>query len=368
MRAEAPVPIAAEYQPAAGRHQRGRAGPLLVGPGRLAGLRRNGVDRAHPVGAGRDLVAPGQRVQGLVRVRHQPRARVAQREVHQPGQGAVGARLPVLAARGERRADQHFLALPPEDQFAVLRHHAGGAVDVADHILRDGRIGPQELAGLAVEGVDDAGLARNAGHHFAHFTGLESRVDPAHRARVGRHRRVEQDPLERMVEIPVVVQVLVVPGDLAGVGVERERRVVVEVGLVGAAEHELRCGRTHGRADVHQVQLRVVARHHPGPDVRALFVRHVAPGLVPRFAGCGYQWPAPQLRAARRVVRHDEAGVRAAGRQAAAPRHDLAARDDRTGGLVGRVLRVVDDLRLPGQAARRGVHRVRVAVGAGADQ
>ena len=45
-----------------------------------------------------------------------------------------------------------------------------------------------------------------------------------------------------MVEIPVVVQMLVEPLDLAGVGVQREGRVVVEVRVVDAADHELRRG------------------------------------------------------------------------------------------------------------------------------
>ena len=87
--------------------------------------------------------------------------------------------------------------------------------------------------------------------------GAHPRVDPAHRRRVsGAHGGVDEQPLERMVEIPVIDDVLVVPDDLAGVGVERQRRVVVEVLLVVAAEHELRRRRRHRRADVDQVQLR----------------------------------------------------------------------------------------------------------------
>ena len=69
---------------------------------------------------------------------------------------------------------------------------------------------------------------------------LDPRVDPAHLVRVGRHRGVHEDALEGMVEIPVVVQVLVVPADLAGVDVEGQRRVVVQVRVLDAAEHELR--------------------------------------------------------------------------------------------------------------------------------
>ena len=56
----------------------------------------------------------------------------------------------------------------------------------------------------------------------------------------GADRGVDEQALERMVEVPVVVQVLVVPDDLAPVGVQREGRVVVQVGEVRAAGHELR--------------------------------------------------------------------------------------------------------------------------------
>ena len=82
-----------------------------------------------------------------------------------------------------------------------------------------------------------------------------------------------------MIEIPVIDDVLVVPDDLAGVGVEGERRVVIEVLLVVAAERELRRRDRDRRADVDHVGLRVVARHHPRADVPALLHRHVAPRL-----------------------------------------------------------------------------------------
>ena len=64
---------------------------------------------------------------------------------------------------------------------------------------------------LAIERVDDAGLAGDAGQHPADLSRLDPRVDPAHLGRVGRDRGVHEDALEGMVEIPVVVQVLVVP-------------------------------------------------------------------------------------------------------------------------------------------------------------
>ena len=124
-------------------------------------------------------------------------------------QRAVGARLPVLPA-GPGRTGQHLLSQRGEGDLRVLGHRAGGAVDFADHLLRDGGRRPQELARFAVEGVDDTGLARHAGDDLADLAGLDARVDPAHGVGVRRDGGVDEHPLERVVEVPVVVQVLIV--------------------------------------------------------------------------------------------------------------------------------------------------------------
>jgi hypothetical protein len=162
---------------------------------------------------------------------------------------------------------------------------------------------------------------------------------------------------ERMVEIPVIDDVLVVPGDLAGIGVNGQRAVVVEVLLVVAAERELRRGDGHRRADVDQVQLGVVARHHPGADVPALLHRHVAPRLVARLAGSGDRVEAPELPASLRVVRRDHAGVAARVGLALAARDQLAVGDNRSAAR-GRALVRVEHLRLPDERARPRVERV----------
>ena len=218
-----------------------------------------------------------------------------------------------------------------------------------------------------VQRVDHPRLARDARHHPPPLARLQPRVDPAHRARVRRHRRVHQDALERVIEVPVVVQVLVVPHDSARVGVERQRRVVVEMRQVGPAQHELRRRRGHRRPHVDQVQLGVEAGHHPGAHVPPLLEGHVAPGLVARLAGGRDHPRAPQLGAGARVVGRDDARLRAALGHAPAPGDDLAVRDDRARGLVGRVLAVVEDLRLPGQPARRRVEGEHVVVVARVD-
>ena len=142
---------------------------------------------------------------------------------------------------------------------------------------------------------------------------------------------------------------------------------MIQVREVGAAEQELRGGRGDRGADVDEVQLGVVARHHPGPDVLALLERHAAPGFVAGLAGGGDQPPPPQLLAGLRVVGHDDAGVGTAARRAAPPRDHLAVGDDRPGALQGGMRLVVEDPRLPREPAGGRVEGEDVTVGAGVD-
>ena len=170
-----------------------------------------------------------------------------------------------------------------------------------------------------------------------------------------------------MVEIPVVVHVLVVPDDLACVAVERERRVVVQVRLVRSAEHELGRRRRDRGAGEDQVELRVVARRHPGADVGPLLERHVAPGLVAWLARCGNRAAPPQLLAGQSVVGRDHARVGPGSRRAAAARERLAVADDRAGALERGMDLVVEDHRLPDHLPGLGVEREEVVVDAGVD-
>ena len=165
----------------------------------------------------------------------------------------------------------------------------------------------------------------------------------------------------------MVVQMLVVPHDLAGVGIERERRVVVQVLLVDTAQHELGGRRRHGRSDIDEIQNRVVAWHHPRPDVPTLLVRHITPRLVTRLARRGYRPRAPQLRTGSGVVRRDDTRLGATPRRAAATGDDFSVRNDRTRGLVRRVLGVIEHLGLPHDATRRGVQSKDEVVNAGID-
>ena len=165
----------------------------------------------------------------------------------------------------------------------------------------------------------------------------------------------------------MVGQVLVVPDDVPGVGIERQRRVVVQVLQVAPPQHELRGGRRNRRAHVDQVQLGIVARHHPGAHVAPVLERHAAPGFVARLAGRRHQPRAPQLRAGPRVVGRDDARLRPCLRDASAPGNDLAVGDDRAGRLMRRMHLVVDDPRLPRQPSGGGLQGEDVAVGARVD-
>ena len=196
-----------------------------------------------------------------------------------------------------------------EGRLRIHRHFARSAVDLADHVLEITSAGPQKLAGLPVERVNDAGLAGDSGHHFAPFARLELRIDPGHLARIGRDRRVDQQALERMIEIPVIDDVLVIPDDFAGIRIDGQRAVVIQVLLVIAGQQEFGRGRSHRGSDIEQVQLRVVARRHPGAHVLALFVRDVAPGFVAGLARFRNGVGAPQFFAGLGVMRGDDAGL-----------------------------------------------------------
>ena len=215
------------------------------------------------------------------RDRGRPRARVRHREVHRLRARAVGARGPVLAAV-RRRANEAALVRPREQRIGADFDGARRAVDALDDVLRDRRPRPQELARCAIERVDEPRLAGDAGHDAALFAAAQARIDPRHLARVGCDGRVDQHALERMIEVPMIDGVLVVPDRLARRGPQRERRVVIEVLLVVAGEHELRRRRRDRGADVDEVELGVVARDHPRADVPTLVVGHVAPAVAAR--------------------------------------------------------------------------------------
>ena len=145
------------------------------------------------------------------------------------------------------------------------------------------------------------------------------------------------------------------PGDLARLRVQRQGGVVVEVPEIPAPEQELGRRRSHRGADVDELQHRVVARHHPGADVRAILERDVTPGFVARLTRRRNRAAPPEFGPGLGVVGDDDAGVGTAAGQATAARDHLAVGDDRAGALHRRLRLVVEDHRLPDQLARRRV-------------
>ena len=157
------------------------------------------------------------------------RTGVLQPVIHRVGQRAVGARREILAAvrGGADEARARPLSSKVVSGLTVTSPVAPSIFETT-FCVTVGR-GPQELAGLPVQRVNDAGLAGNTGDHFAPLARLDLRIDPGHLARIRRDGCVDQQPLKRMIEIPVIDHVLVIPDDLAGIGIQRQRRVVIQI-------------------------------------------------------------------------------------------------------------------------------------------
>ena len=117
--------------------------------------------------------------------------------------------------------------------------------------------------------VSTTGLAGDAGHHPPLLARLLAGVDPGAGVGVGGDRGVDEQALEGMVEVPVVVQVLVISSGSRRVGVEGERRVVVQVCVLDAAPQELRGWRGDGRADEDEIQVDPVTTTAPGRGRRS---------------------------------------------------------------------------------------------------
>ena len=85
-------------------------------------------------------------------------------------------------------------------------------------------------------------LQGDAGHHRPLLARLQAGVDPGDGVGVGGDRGVDDQALEGMVDVPVVVQVLVVSSGSRRVGVEGQRRIVVQVRVLDAARRNFGAG------------------------------------------------------------------------------------------------------------------------------
>ena len=125
-----------------------------------------------------------------------------------------------------------------EERFRICSNAACGDIDIGHYVLHHGGFGPKELARLAIERVDDSRFSGNTRHHLAPFSRPDPGIDPSHVQRARRNSRVDEQAFERMIEIPMIDDMLVVPHDLSGIGVQRESRVVIQVREIIPSEHE----------------------------------------------------------------------------------------------------------------------------------
>ena len=169
-----------------------------------------------------------------------------------------------------------------------------------------------------------------------------------------------------MVEVPLIIgDVLEIPDDRPGIGVQGQRGIGVQhVAVAGAALHGAP-GNRHPDTRIDQVQLRVVAGRIPGRAAAPILVRDVAPAVVAELALAGNGVRTPHLLAGIHVMGRDPA----AGVQVIAAGHagDDAPLDyHRTAGIV-LANGPVAHLHVPFDLARTGVqgHEVRIV---GADE
>ena len=183
------------------------------------------------------------------------------------------------AGAGRRGTDEIGAArLRLEFGFDVLP--AGLRIDAGDQVLDPHVLGEHVPAVGAVDGIEDRHLA--AGDQ--QFGGLA----------VDRHG--DQRLFERPVQIPdIAVHVLVVPGELAGIRIERHRRIRVQRIVV---RQTLPCARGDQQgadvvgiagAEVHEVQVRIIAADRPHAGTEALVHRRAVPAVA-RRAGPAARW------------------------------------------------------------------------------
>ena len=233
------------------------------------------------------------------------------RDVEGPGVRVVRHRPPALEPR---RARAH-VDLDPDlgDHPRPVGHFARLAVDVDDVLIAD-IVRAEELTRLPVELPEDAELAH-----------LEELLPAVH---------IDEERLEHLVHVVGFAgQVLVVPEQLAGIGVERQARVRVQRVAVGAAYRAgPRLGLGGGPVD--DVQLRVVAAGDPGVAAGPEAQGQIAPGVPARVFGARDRRGAPDLFAGRRIVAGDEADVVLVAAAAGDAGDQLAVGDDRAGGVA----------------------------------
>ena len=217
-------------------------------------------------------------------------------------------------------------------------------IDLLEHVLKDGVLVAEELAGLAIDLPQHAGLA----------DGEEVLLGAD----------VDQHLLEHFVEIERLAgHVLDVPRQRAVLDAQRHRRRGVERrvrGLVAAAGRHPRLRLRD--APVGEIEIGIVAAGDPGVAAGARDVGHGAPGVAAGLAGARDGVELPQLLAGLGVVGADVAAIlRPEPIAAVQPLDHLAARDDRTA-RIGEAAARVRDRHIPRHLAGARIERDQAAV------
>src|SRR5439155_9763755 len=260
---------------------------------------------------------------------------VVSRDVDQSGFLAVGRRRPVLAAPQRRTelnpfANNRFVRGVDDrltdlglDAFPDIGVNIGPAGYVADLV----RLALQDPEDRVASWMDQA-LDR-----------------PAVPLQVDQHWRLHLVPIPR-----IVLMVLEMCLDLAGLGIEAEHggciEVVTGVGVPGPR-------RSITDTPINGLGVLVIVAGHPGRSA-AGFPVVASPGVMAGFAGAGDGEGPPQFLAAVGVIRDDIAPD--AEFAAGAADNDLSVDDQRHQGQVLTLL-VVLDLGVPEDLARFGIKR-----------
>jgi len=232
---------------------------------------------------------------------------------------------------------------------------AGGPVDVGEVL------GRQQLAAVALENVEKSVLVRLNDDAMLGTPDLE----------------IGQNHLLRGVKIPAIARGgLVVPGEPAAIGVQRDDRRGVETVQPGRTQLAKVVGRRVRGAEIHQFQFRVVGETVPGGA--AQLERRIARG-IPRLGGRrqlrvleglpdgrrhGVEAPfeSTGFQVVRRHVAADAAVPHVGARVAD---HDLVAGDLRRAGAGVRQLVIGDGVGLPDLLAGGRIDRMQASVSRG---
>ena len=207
-------------------------------------------------------------------------AALGERDDEQVAGRVIARGRPVVAALLAGTRLNPLIGLAVGDVVAIGRH-SGLGIDVHEHVLQHGFFVIEKLAVAPVQLPQDAGLANR-------HDGLLRTV-------------IDQHALEHLVQIKRLAwRVAVIPFQLAGVGIERERGAGIERSAVPGAAARPHPGLGLGHAPVSEIKVRIVGARQPRgaaasrPDL-------ALPRITARFARRGYGVSAPLFFAGFRV-------------------------------------------------------------------